>query len=701
MVKSRLEPNLVEYEEWRKVDPNDLCRVSPLYLLEIDGVEVLIAVGAAKDKKRANITYFPVYLVKSNNTVFRIGLYEIRTTDRGMYLDDKLQLEVEKMEDPPLLFPFVRRDFLEEFRKIPGQEPEPRLQQKPVPDTEVEVEVELPEPIPVSSNNKNKKKRRKVVKEVNDNIVTTTSFPIISKRVGIFHLDDGADQQAVAALPAETSKQAKQTRDNYRAHPPSNPSWIQEFMQNAAYDIKDNEGGGDCLFAVIRDAFAQIGQKTTVQKLRSRLANEVLPETFTSYKELYTMHKAVVDECKELSKKISRRNEEIKQTSRLLTDVNRIRALQDEHIALKKQHAETKSRCDYAKTFLNEVKFMEKVQDFEQFKQIIQTCDFWADNMSIELLERALNIKLIILSSQSFLEGDVNNVLRSTGTSSKETFMPDLYIIADYTGDHYKLIQYKNRGIFKFEELPYDIKRLCASKCIGMFDENHADTTLYCEIPELNEFQRQLDTKQKGGGKKSRRHRVKKSGLGTGEARLLNLFSDDAVFVLSRNAAGYPVPGRGEFERIKPELLVEFHPLHKMTHWRRKLDDGWVQPFVLDDHRWASVDHYYQAAQYKRKFPDFYLTFSLDSGTELSQRPEMALNHRSHRPKTVHVDPDFEDHFAKEARDAAQLAKFEQNPDLRSLLLATQNAKLMKSFKDRAPETLDSLMILRDQFSKR
>ena len=65
-------------------------------------------------------------------------------------------------------------------------------------------------------------------------------------------------------------------------------------MKNNNYSIIDTEGGGDCLFATIRDAFSSIAQQTSVNKLRKKLSTEVTEAIFLNYKEHYDMYNASI-----------------------------------------------------------------------------------------------------------------------------------------------------------------------------------------------------------------------------------------------------------------------------------------------------------------------------------------------------------------------------------------------------------------------
>lgn len=56
--------------------------------------------------------------------------------------------------------------------------------------------------------------------------------------------------------------------------------------------------------------------------------------------------------------------------------------------------------------------------------------------------------------------------LNDTVLENAGMFNPEFYVIIDHTGDHYRLIGYKHKLIFKFGEIPYDIKNMISEKCL-------------------------------------------------------------------------------------------------------------------------------------------------------------------------------------------------------------------------------------------
>ena len=671
MVLSKLNSD-VSYPELKSVDSGDLKMEANLYQLEIKEIDVIVAIGNAKNTfEDKNIIYFPIYLVKYNNKVVQIGVYEIKASDYLSYLDDYNNLDVEKMEEP-LVYSFATKEYINKLhlkpdvplRRIEGVDKE----EGEITDSENEEEEE----------------------EVDYN----EYYEIPKEREDIFIITKGVPLPPL--LKEETKKQAKDYREKYHESPKD--TWIEKFMKNKNYNIIDNEAGGDCLFATIRDAFSSIAQQTSVHKLRKKLATEATEKIFLNYKELYDTYNATLvrdtNKIKELEAEYTLLNQKFTE----VIDRNEQKIISSEAKKVKAEHDKLVEEKRVTVQMLKEYKFMKKVDTLEAFKSEIKKCDFWADTWAISTLERILNIKFVVMSSELYKAGDTKNVLQcgqlnDTILEQRGRFTPEFYIIIDHTGDHYKLLGYKKKMIFKFSEIPYDIKKMIAEKCM----EKNAGP--FAIIPDFQKF--------KAGTTKTIIKEAQYEDIT--ESKLRGLYNDDIVLQFYSKSVGKPLPGKGSGEKIPNERMKEFSELAIIPDWRKKLSNFWVQPFSLDNHQWASVEHYYQGSKFKKTHPDFYLSFSLDSGTDLSKDPNMAkaaggktgkLKGELLRPIEVTGDSDF---FGKrQSREMynAQFAKFTQNEDLKKLLLATEDAKLTHFSRGSEPIVFDELMLIRDKIKR-
>jgi predicted NAD-dependent protein-ADP-ribosyltransferase YbiA (DUF1768 family) len=729
MVKSKINEN-INYHEYSHLEKEDFNYNTPLYNLKILGITVIIGVGQLNYRysKRYGVVYVPMYLFNANyEFIKQIGLYEMSTNEIKM--DESGDIEINKLK--PLLYStFVNTTLLRQSlvnMADKDREIKPALtaaENKKKQEIDKNTVVEI------------KKSLGKSTTIITGNEADDSDDDDLASGTGtgpLYGVDAKQAQMLSGAtiLPLQTKDQSELERKQYKYN--SKDLWIQRFLRNKYFNFIDNEGGSDSLFAVIRDALLTQGRATTINELRKQLSQEVTDETFKRYREKYAMYHGIIKtQNGESRDKIEQYNDYKRRISTIHD-----RAQQQLMIAgAKKLAIEHNMKIDeikYTKLLSSQYDYMKEVRNIDQLKERIQTSLYWPDNWAISTLERILNMKFIFFSSTSFDAGDIENVMECGGVDmidplilKKSVFEPTAYIIIDKglitpissskthsltasttTNKHmFRLITYKTHGIFAFSEVPYDIKLLITTKCL----ESQAGA--FCMIPQFKLFQKELGIRidNNNMGHQSiddimEEIHMDSYGNGTKSRAGHHLYSPDIVFQFYNKSNPNALPGMGSGEKIPEEDKIHFQRLASYDNWRRKLSNFWQEPFMHDKHMWQSVEHYYQGSKFKNNNREFYLKFSLDSRSELSSDPIIAkaagsksgkMNGAFIRPSNITVDPDFFSHGRgeREMSDAIY-AKFSQNKNLKDMLLATRNAKLVQYLRGTQPKVFHNLMQVR------
>lgn len=681
MVSSKLNKE-INYNEVKNVDPEDKGYNSTLYEIEIFDKPVIIALGKQKYTYTSKkIVYYPIYIIYDKKIKAQVGVFEISSERTLNVLDDDGDIDLTKLGDP-LLYSFVTPKFIEKIIN---------LKEKTESDKKTEPVKNLPnelEEIDIIETDENDVMQLKLPKEM---ISNEKEKAVKITKDGIFEIDIHMKQPIT--LTEETEEDSFKIKSDFKKS--ASNKWIENFFKNNYYSIVDNDGAGDCFFYVIRDAFKQIGHNTTVPKLRALLAKELTDDIYQEHRNLYMgfeneineyemelteMHKINLEYKKRIKKLDNKPDQE-----KLILDAKRLH--EEYKLKMQKKKETQKLQNEY-------VGYMKSIDSIDKYRAYIQTSNFWADAWAISTLERLLNVKFIIFSNESFKKGDLDSVLNCGDFNKKleerGDFSPNYYIMTTYTGNHYELLTYHHKRIFKFNEIPYDIKILIINKCL----EKNSGT--YFLIQDFRNLKSKL-------------------GLDPELGRLLeeeedetDLYDSKVVLMFHSKSDNSINPGVGSGEKIQKNKIPEYVTLSKNDDWRRKLDDSWNKGiFEIDKHKWASVEHYVQGSKYKNGFHDFYLLFSLDSKSDFCEDPSLAKiageggkkNGKLLRPKDVKIDADYHlGRFEKE-RENAVYAKFSQNEDLKQLLLSTQDALLKKFIRRNPPEPDIILMTVRKRLS--
>jgi len=529
--------------------------------------------------------------------------------------------------------------------------------------------------------------------------------------------------------PTSKSKKSISTKGN----------WIKEYMSDDDYDVIDTPYDGNCFFSVLKMAIEDTDQETSIEDMRDILVAEATEELFLHYKLLYEEQTQAEINLPLAIKQNSAQMKALATKIKTLKDRNLLNTSLNRYEGLKATNERLKREQRAAEENLVDCRFMKGIENLEMLKLKMKTREYWADAWAIATLERELGIKTIILSELNYKDGDLNNIIQCGDTlPNPDIFEPAFYVLVCYYGGyHYQMISYKNDKAFTYEEIPEEIKRLVVDKCL----EKIAGP--YSFIPEFKNYALKLKTAR------AQASAVGQAQVQTAQAQAVTIVSSSSsaassapetfdkepleetssdlydgatTFRFYSKSSDRPFPGKGQGETLGPEGKDPYKELAKIPDWRKKLANFWKAEFKLDGHRWASVEHYYQASKFKRNNKDFYIKFSLDTpDSSIAKDPEMAkaaggksgkFKGDQVRDKHIVVDPDFFDKamtsasatgaasLAKYTRgelemEAAMRAKFTQNSDLKALLIATKKAKLEHANHGKPGTILNDLMRVR------
>ena len=284
MVLSEIDKS-INYKEIKTLNDEDIDYETNVYSGQLFEKYVEFALGKPKYFYiEKNIIFFYIYLVHNANFL-NIGVFEILSNDYPNLIDDDGHILVNKL-NKSLIFEFAENYITKKYN-ITNQSN-----------------------LAMDQNDKGDQILDDVKKDAE----------IIDKKPKVS--DEEIDKLKVTANLEKEVKLKEETKENdeeERRIFVSNKTnyWIEEFFKNNNYSFKDNEAGGDCLFASIRDGLEGINQDLykdiSVKSMREKLALEINKDIFDNYKEKYEMFYDQYNISQTKLKEYAKRHKEIKE----------------------------------------------------------------------------------------------------------------------------------------------------------------------------------------------------------------------------------------------------------------------------------------------------------------------------------------------------------------------------------------------------
>jgi predicted NAD-dependent protein-ADP-ribosyltransferase YbiA (DUF1768 family) len=688
MVVSRIDKK-VNYIENKKLETKDISKKRNLYELQI-GNEILlqknvvISIGIIQSIDGKEIYYFPIYLITKSKKAIQIGVYEIISRDKLLiYNEETDEVENTNLLNPPLFYSWVTNEFIEKNALLPS-----------VIDEE------------------ERKKKEKVVEEVVEEEEEIIEENIPEYRKDIFEKQGGP-------IPPLLKEEKKEDADRYRK--PNNMNEISQFMENENYNIINIPAmkNSDSLLYSIMTAFTTINQTTTEKKLRKKLSeSKYIMKYLTSQKEKYNEMAELLTNTNTEKKTLTARHLEIKsEYDKIYKDPSRKEEaikLGEENKVVVKTVNKLKEQEKKLKELIKPFEYLQKITTEEEMKEYIKSNNFISNDYVLSILEKILNIKFIVFLSDAIKENDTGSVIDCGLLDETVTnFKPEFYMMLEYSKDtnKYELVSYKNKFIFKFKEIPYDLKSMIITKCTEEVG------SIFTSIPDFKSY-------ELVGGKSSSNNIIYNYDYDDRKY-------DGVIIIIYCPSSKNKFPGEIKGEKLPTEHIKKYIQLSNYENWRCILDNNWSgydydetdklkeYQFILDGYYWNSVQHYMQACKFKDT-PSYYEKFSLGNIKEpprtndISKNVELAIFlgkkkggiefkgtadgefKGKYRNNDIEIDINYDsqkDFYLKKALTA----KFQQNNLFKDILLATHEAKLKYRKYRSAPIVATELMKVRDE----
>jgi hypothetical protein len=347
--------------------------------------------------------------------------------------------------------------------------------------------------------------------------------------------------------------------------------WIQTYMKDNNYDLintdMDYSGDADCLFTAIKIALSDVRKYITVSSMRDMVIKHVSDKVYNNYKINYNNADKELKKIKAYVKELIERNKylenKIKNTNIRNEKITLVKDAEENIITFNTTKKELKKSMEKYK----DISFMKGIDTIDQFKSLIKTNLFHVDKWSIYILEREMNIKIVLFSEEAYNSGDIYNVVDcglngniiANSNANSNAFSPDYYILVGYTKKHYQLITYRRRCAFTFHNLNDSIKNLIIDK----IQERNA--FIYSDIPEFKNYMKKLNITLKD---------VININLQS------ELYSGETVFQIYEYSNDNYEPGKGIGEILDKREVDHYKELRNCESWRRKLSD--VYKFSLN-----------------------------------------------------------------------------------------------------------------------